>query len=74
MPGYETMLRGSTGEGSEKLPMDKPFAASRTWEGVAMVVAPVCSSNGTVRGVCGLELNDLLFSLSYPRKIASTAL
>ena len=31
-----------------------------------MVVAPVCSSNGTVRGVCGLELNDLLFSLSYP--------
>ena len=31
-----------------------------------MVVAPVFSSNGVFRGVCGLELNDLLFSLSYP--------
>lgn len=66
MPGYETMLRGSTGRVSESCRWTSRSQLPGTWEGVVMVVAPVCSSNGTVRGVCGLELNDLLFSLSHP--------
>lgn len=66
MPEYETMLKESNGRISENCQWTSRSQLPGTWENVVMVIAPIYASNGTVRGVCGLELSDLLFSLSYP--------
>ena len=36
-----------------------------TWENVTLLCVPVQDGGGTVRGVCGMELSDLYFSLSH---------
>ena len=36
-----------------------------TWENVTLLCVPVRDGNGTVRGICGMELSDLYFSLSH---------
>ena len=39
---------------------------ANTWEDVIFLTVPIKSSTGELRGVCGLELSDLYFRLSYP--------
>ena len=36
-----------------------------TWENVTLLCVPVRDGSGTVRGICGMELSDLYFSLSH---------
>lgn len=66
MPEYETMLLNSDGRLSESCRWTNRSQLPGTWENVIMVVAPIYASNGTIRGMCGLELSDLLLKLSYP--------
>lgn len=66
IPAYETTLRDSDGRISENCRWTSRSQLPGTWESVVMIVAPIYASNGTVRGMCGLELSDLYLSLSYP--------
>lgn len=66
MPGYETMLLNSDERLSGSCRWTNRSQLPGTWENVVMIVAPICASNGTVRGMCGLELSDLFLKLSYP--------
>lgn len=66
IPGYDDLIQ-NTGEGREsnacwtgRVPL------LDTWEDVILLSVPVRSSTGEIRGVCGMELSDLYFRLSYP--------
>lgn len=37
-----------------------------TWEDVVCLLVPVLSSDGKIEGVCGAEISELYFRLSYP--------
>ena len=37
-----------------------------TWENVTLLCVPVRDGAGVVRGICGMELSELYFSLSHP--------
>ena len=37
-----------------------------TWEDVQLLYVPVLDSTGKVRGLCGMEMSNLYFRLSYP--------
>lgn len=39
-----------------------------TWEDILLLVAPIHDKTGVVQGICGLELSDLYFRLSYPAR------
>ena len=39
-----------------------------TWEDILLLVVPIQDQNGVVQGICGLELSDLYFRLSYPAR------
>ena len=39
---------------------------SDTWEDVQLLYVPVLDSTGKVRGLCGMEMSNLYFRLSYP--------
>ena len=56
-------------------PLDRPaqsyFWSRRiglkgTWESVMLLCVPIVSSDGTVYGICGVEISALYFQLSYP--------
>ena len=36
-----------------------------TWEHVMLLCVPILDGSGTVRGLCGMEISDLYFSLSH---------
>lgn len=42
-----------------------------TWEYTNIMMIPVRSKDDSVRGICGLELSDLYFRLSYPSHATS---
>lgn len=37
-----------------------------TWEDVTQLIVPIQANDGSVCGLCGIELSDLYFRLSYP--------
>lgn len=37
-----------------------------TWESAMLLCVPIVGSNGTVYGICGVEISALYFQLSYP--------
>lgn len=39
-----------------------------TWENILLLIVPIQDQNGVVQGICGLELSDLYFRLSYPAR------
>lgn len=39
-----------------------------TWENVYQLMVPIRGSDGSVQGICGVELSDLYFRLLYPAK------
>ena len=52
-------------------PADRYFWSRRidlkdTWESAMLLCVPIVGSDGTVYGVCGVEISALYFQLSYP--------
>ena len=56
-------------------PLDRPaqryFWSRRidlkdTWESAMLLCVPIVGSDGTVYGICGVEISALYFQLSYP--------
>ena len=43
----------------------KRTALLDTWEHVMLLCVPILDGSGTVRGLCGMEISDLYFSLSH---------
>ena len=66
LPGYENVAGESGGRLSENCFWTERIKLQGTWEEVILVCVPVLDSHGMVRGICGLEMSDLYFSLSYP--------
>lgn len=46
--------------------MDDRLKLKDTWEDVQLLYVPVLDSTGKVRGLCGMEMSNLYFRLSYP--------
>lgn len=66
LPGYENVAGESGGRLSENCFWTERIKLQGTWEEVILICVPVLDSHGMVRGICGLEMSDLYFSLSYP--------
>lgn len=66
LPGYENLINKKakeipkTGYWSEKIHL------TDTWEDVILMSVPVYDNTGTVVGLCGVEISELYFYLSYP--------
>ena len=66
IPGCRELM-----EASLDRPVQRYFWAHRidlkdTWESAMLLCVPVVGSDGTVYGVCGVELSALYFQFSYP--------
>lgn len=67
LPEYDTMMN---------LPVSQQLAdccrwtgrlsLTDTWENVMLLCVPVLDGNGNSCGICGVEVSDLYFKLSYP--------
>lgn len=66
LPGYDTMLGRSVGRLAESAVWTQPIRLTDTWEHIMLLTLPILGNDGSVLGVCGLELSELYFLLSYP--------
>ena len=66
VPGYTQLLRGSDGRLAERCLWTGRVTLPDTWESVTLLCVPMLDSAGNVRGICGAELSDLYFRLTYP--------
>ena len=66
LPGYEGMLGRPAGRLAENALWTEQLRLTDTWENVMLLMVPILGNDGSVLGVCGLELSELYFLLSYP--------
>lgn len=66
IPGYTQLLHTSNGRLAERCLWTGRIALPDTWESVTLLCVPLLDSAGNVRGICGAELSDLYFRLTYP--------
>ena len=66
LPGYDAMLDLPPERLAESAVWTQRICLPGTWENVMILMVPIRGNDGTVMGVCGLELSDLYFMLSYP--------
>lgn len=66
LPGYEGMLGRPAGRLAENALWTERFRLTDTWKNVMLLMVPILGNDGSVLGVCGLELSELYFLLSYP--------
>lgn len=66
MPGYEEVLGSPGGRLADNVAWTERTRLTDTWENVMLLMAPIRGNDGSVLGVCGLEVSELYFMLSYP--------
>ena len=66
LPGYDAMLDLPPERLAESAVWTPRICLPGTWENVMILMVPIRGNDGTVMGVCGLELSELYFMLSYP--------
>ena len=66
LPGYTQLLHAQDGRLAERCLWTGRVPLPDTWEHVTLLCVPLLDSAGTVRGICGAELSDLYFRLTYP--------
>lgn len=66
IPGYDTLMAFSGIRLAEGVLWTERTQLKDTWEDVLLLCVPILDGNGRVLGICGVELSDLYFSLSYP--------
>lgn len=66
IPGYDTIMKQSYERVADGCLWTDRMNLTDTWENLMMLIVPVLHSDGSVQGVCGIELSDLYFRLSYP--------
>lgn len=66
LPGYDQMMNVSVTRLADHCLWTERVGLKDTWEDVTLLCVPVIDGNGIVRGICGVELSDQYFQLSYP--------
>lgn len=66
LPGYDEMLEHSQGRLAENAAWIQRTRLTDTWERAMFLMLPIRGNDGSPLGVCGLELSELYFLLSYP--------
>lgn len=66
IPGYDDLIKNTAEGRRSNACWTGRIPLSDTWEDVILLSVPVRSSTGEICGVCGMELSDLYFRLSYP--------
>lgn len=65
IPGYSEIINTSISRLAEHCYWTEDIDVTDTWEKAIFLCIPVIDSNGTVRGLCGMEISELYFRLSY---------
>ncbi len=63
---YEGTLSGTEEKLSESCFWTAREHLTDTWENMFLLVVPIQGSDGSIRGICGVELSELYMQLSYP--------
>ena len=66
LSGYEQIMQFDGNRLVESCLWTDRLELSDTWEDVQLLYVPVLDSTGKVRGLCGMEMSNLYFRLSYP--------
>lgn len=66
IPGCRELLGTSLDRPAEHYFWTKRIDLKDTWESAMLLCVPIVGSDGTVFGVCGVEISALYFQFSYP--------
>ena len=66
LSGYEQIMKFKGNRLAESCLWTDRLKLKDTWEDVQLLYVPVLDSTGKVRGLCGMEMSNLYFRLSYP--------
>ena len=65
-PGYDRVMTSPVGRLADSCFWTDRFQLPGTWEDTILLLVPVLDRDGSVCGVCGLELSELYCYISYP--------
>ena len=74
IPGCRELMDTPLDRSAQRYFWSRRIDLKDTWESAMLLCVPIVGSNGTVYGVCGVELSALYFQLSYPTVDGSSAL
>lgn len=66
IPGFETIMKQNYQRVADGCLWTEKMNLPDTWENLMMLTVPVLHNDGSVQGICGIELSNLYFRLSYP--------
>lgn len=66
LPGYETLMATTVSRLAFSGAWSERTHLKDTWEDVLQLYVPILDWDGKVCGLCGVELSELYFRLSYP--------
>lgn len=64
-PRWDALLREAKSAPKNSYFFTKTRYLRGTWEKVLLICVPLCGNDGTVYGICGLEISSLLFKLAH---------
>lgn len=65
-PSYEELMHRQADRLAQMGRWTAKFPLTSTWEDVMLLTVPVLDAQGTICGLCGVEIGALYFQLSYP--------
>ena len=66
IPGCRELMDMSLERPAQRYFWSRRIDLKDTWESAMLLCVPIVGSDGTIYGVCGVELSALYFQLSYP--------
>ena len=66
LPGCRELMDSSVDRPAERYFWSRRIDLKDTWESAMLLCVPIVGSDGSIYGVCGVELSALYFQLSYP--------
>ncbi len=66
IPGCKELMTANVARLADHCIWTERMEIKDTWEDALLLLVPVLDSDGKVCGVCGMELSELYFRLSYP--------
>ena len=66
IPGCRELMDTTLDRPAERYFWSRRIDLTDTWESAMLLCVPVVGSDGTVYGVCGVEISALYFQFSYP--------
>ena len=66
LPGFRELMDSSVDRPAERYFWSRRIDLKDTWESAMLLCVPIVGGDGSIYGVCGVELSALYFQLSYP--------